>query len=101
MLGPMALSMIGMIVVAPLLAQWLQPLLLPVFRLMHADPAMFASIIANDMGGYPLAIGLAENEQMGLMSGAITSSMLGMTTQTQQVLETAYTRFLADTASNQ
>lgn len=69
----------GVIVLAPVLAQWLQPVLLPVFRLLHADPAMFGSLIANDMGGYPLAMLLAEDEQMGQLSGAITSSMLGAT----------------------
>ncbi|MBQ8733714.1 MAG: ethanolamine utilization protein EutH, partial [Anaerotignum sp.] len=53
--------------------------LLPFFRFLHADSAMFASLIANDMGGYPLAMLLAENEQMGLLSGCITSSMLGCT----------------------
>lgn len=78
-MGTLALSVTGIIVLAPVLAQWLQPVLVPVFRAMHADPAMFASIIANDMGGYSLAAALAENESMGLMSGCITASMLGCT----------------------
>lgn len=78
-MSTLAISSAGIIVLAPVLVEWLKPLLLPLFRLLRADPAMFASLIANDMGGYPLAIGLAENEQMGLMSGAITSSMLGCT----------------------
>ena len=75
----LAVASAGIIVLAPVLAQWLQPVLLPLFRLMHADPAMFGSLIANDMGGYPLAVLLAEDAEMGLMAGAITSSMLGAT----------------------
>ncbi len=76
---PLALSMTGIIVVAPILADWLQPLLVPVFKLFGADPAMFATIIANDMGGYPLALGLAESADMGLLAGCIIASMLGCT----------------------
>lgn len=75
----LSIASAGIIVLAPVLAGWLQPVLLPLFRLMHADPAMFGSLIANDMGGYPLAMMLAEDPQMGLMFGAITSSMLGAT----------------------
>ncbi len=75
----LAIASAGVIVLAQVLAEWLQPVLLPVFRLLHADPAMFGSIIANDMGGYPLAMLLAEDAQMGQMAGAITSSMLGAT----------------------
>ncbi|MEN8251535.1 MAG: ethanolamine utilization protein EutH, partial [Bacteroidota bacterium] len=33
----------------------------------------------NDMGGYPLAMELAQNEQAGLLSGLIVSSMMGCT----------------------
>lgn len=79
MMGPLALSMTGVIVIAPVLAGWLQPLLAPVFRLAGADPAMFASLIANDMGGYPLAMSLAEKPEMGVLSGCIIASMLGCT----------------------
>ena len=75
----LAVASAGIIVLAPVLAKWLQPVLLPVFRLLHADPSMFGSLIANDMGGYPLAAMLAEDPEMGQMFGAITSSMLGAT----------------------
>ena len=78
-MSTLAISSAGVIVLAPVLVEWLQPVLLPVFRFLRADPAMFASLIANDMGGYPLAMLLAEDADMGLMSGLITSSMLGCT----------------------
>ena len=78
-MSTLAVSSAGIIVLAPVLVKWLQPVLLPVFRFLHADPAMFASLIANDMGGYPQAMLLAEDGTMGLMSGLITASMLGCT----------------------
>jgi len=40
---------------------------------------MFAIILANDMGGYPLAMELAQSEEAGLLSGLIVASMLGCT----------------------
>ena len=67
--GGLALAVAGIIVLAPALANWLQPIIIPIFKLMHADPAMFASIIANDMGGYPLAMSLAQDPEIGLMAG--------------------------------
>lgn len=78
-LGPTALSMVGIICLSPFLAEVLKPLIVPVFHLLGADPAMFASILAIDMGGYPLAMALAENVQVGQFSGLIVSTMLGAT----------------------
>jgi len=78
-MGPLALGMVGIITLAPVIANVLGPVIIPVFNLIGADPAMFASILANDMGGYPLAMELAVNEEAGLLSGLIVSSMLGAT----------------------
>ena len=78
-MGPLALGMVGIITLAPVIATTLGPLLIPLFRAMHSDPAMFAAILANDMGGYPLALKLAQNQQAGLYAGLIVSSMLGCT----------------------
>ena len=78
-LGPTALSMVGIICISPLLATLLSPIIVPIYHLMGADPAMFASIFAIDMGGYPLAIALAENPSIGEFSGLIVSTMLGAT----------------------
>jgi ethanolamine transporter len=78
-MGGLALAVAGIVVLAPVLANWLQPVLIPVFSLMHADPAMAASVIANDMGGYSLAMSLAQDQEIGLMSGCITAAMLGCT----------------------
>ncbi|ADZ82213.1 ethanolamine utilization protein EutH [Cellulosilyticum lentocellum] len=78
-LGPTALSMVGIICLSPFLAEVLKPVIIPTFHLLGADPAMFASILAIDMGGYPLAMALAENPQIGQFSGLIVSTMLGAT----------------------
>jgi len=78
-MGPLALGMVGIVTLAPVISKLLGPVIIPVFTWVGADPAMFAIILANDMGGYPLAMELAQNEQSGLLSGLIVASMLGCT----------------------
>jgi len=78
-MGPLALGMVGIVTLAPVISKVLGPVIIPMFGLVGADPAMFGSILANDMGGYPLAMELAQNEQAGLLSGLIVASMLGCT----------------------
>ncbi len=59
-IGALSLSMLGILTLAPVLARLLRPVLVPVYGFLGADPAMFAgSILANDMGGAPLAMELA------------------------------------------
>ena len=79
-MGSLALAMVGVICLAPVLADLLRPVLGPVFRVFGADPAMFAgSVLACDMGGAPLAKELAATPEAGLFSGIIVGSMLGPT----------------------
>ncbi len=79
-MGSLALAMIGILCLAPVLAKVLKPVLAPVYGLLGADPAMFAgSILANDMGGAPLAQELAQTPQAGLFGGTIIAAMLGAT----------------------
>ena len=78
-MGPLALGMVGIITLAPVIANLLGPVIIPVFGWVGADPAMFAIILANDMGGYPLAVELAQSEEAAVLSGLIVSSMLGCT----------------------
>jgi ethanolamine transporter len=48
--------------------------------MLGADPAMFATtLLACDMGGYPLAMQLAETEAAGKFAGLILGSMMGAT----------------------
>ena len=79
-MGGLALAMLGIICLAPVLANLLRPLVVPLFRLLGADPAMFAgSILACDMGGGALAVQLADDPQSGLFGGVLCGSMLGAT----------------------
>ena len=78
--GSLALAMVGIIALSPVLAAVLKPVVLPVYRFLGADPAMFAgTILACDMGGGALAQELTEDPQAALLGGVITGSMLGAT----------------------
>jgi len=79
-MGALALAMVGVICLSPVLANVLRPVVVPVFDLLGADPAMFAgSLLANDMGGAPLAMELAKDPQAGLFGGLIVGAMMGPT----------------------
>ncbi|PYZ94013.1 ethanolamine utilization protein EutH [Salipaludibacillus keqinensis] len=79
-MGPLALVMIGMISVAPVIANVLRPVITPFFIFLGADPSMFPGmLLAIDMGGYPLAIELSESTEAALFSGIILSTLLGPT----------------------
>lgn len=79
-LGPLALAMVGVVSLAPVLAKILEPVVVPVYTALGADPSMFATtLLANDMGGYPLAIEMAESEQAGLLAGLVLGAMMGPT----------------------
>lgn len=79
-MGSLALAMVGIVCLAPVLATVLRPVVVPVFRFLGADPAMFAgSILACDMGGGPLARELTTDPQAAALGGVITGSMLGAT----------------------
>lgn len=80
LMGQLFLSMSGMLVLAPVIAKLLSPVIIPVYNLFGADPAMFAgSFLACDMGGYPLAAELSDNTDAIRLGGIVASSMLGVT----------------------
>ena len=79
-MGPLALAMLGIISLAPALAAVLRPVVVPVFRFLGADPAMFAgSILACDMGGGALAAELSTDPEAAAFGGVLCGSMLGAT----------------------
>jgi ethanolamine transporter len=94
-MGALTMSMAGAICIAPVLGNVLEPILAPIFQVVGASPAMFATtILANDMGGYPLAMSLAgvggidpesiaaaskEALAAGSFAGLILGSMMGAT----------------------
>lgn len=79
-MGSLALAMVGVISMAPVLAKVLKPIISPVYTFLGADPAMFATtILAEDMGGYQLAIELAGSPEAGKFAGLILGAMMGPT----------------------
>ncbi len=79
-IGALSLSMLGILTLAPVLARLLKPVLVPIYGFLGADPAMFAgSVLANDMGGAPLAMELAQSREAGQFGGLIVGAMLGAT----------------------
>lgn len=79
-MGALALSMAGIMVVAPLLADLLKPIIVPLYGLVGADPSIFATtFIANDMGGAPLALSLAQDKAVGDFAAYVLGSMMGPT----------------------
>ena len=76
--GAMALSMIGMLILAPVLGRWCLPLFEGFNRLTGLDPSIIpASLFANDMGGASLSAAIAAEEKVGLFNAYIVSSMMG------------------------
>lgn len=79
MLGVMGLSMAGMIIISPFIAQLSRPLTEAMAK-TPLDPSIIpASLFANDMGGDLLARELALNEKIGFYNGLVVSSMMGCT----------------------
>lgn len=61
LLGPTALSMAGILCLAPLISLGLEHTVASLYRAVGLDPAMLGGILAIDMGGYQMAKSLAEN----------------------------------------
>jgi len=80
LLGNMALSMIGMIIISPLIASSLSPVFGFFSGVLHIDPSVIpASLFANDMGGAPLSKEIAVNADVGMFNALVVSSMMGCT----------------------
>ena len=79
-MGSLALAMVGIVSLAPVLAQVLKPVVVPLFGFLGADPAMFAgTILACDMGGGALALQMTDNQEAAMLGGVLNGSMLGAT----------------------
>lgn len=75
---PMALSMLGMIVIAPAIGVWLTPVFEGFYDFFGIDPSIIpASLFANDMGGMSLAQTICKSENIGNYNAFIVSSMMG------------------------
>lgn len=79
-IGPLAISMAGVVAAAPVLSTILGPIIKPIYTIFGADSSMFATtLLACDMGGYPLAMELAADEAIGNFAGLILGTMMGPT----------------------
>ena len=79
-MGSLALAMLGIISLAPAMANLLKPVVVPVYEFLGADAAMFAgTILACDMGGGALAVEMTADPQAAALGGVITGSMVGAT----------------------
>ena len=75
---PMALSMLGMIVIAPAIGALLSPVFDGFYKIFGIDPSIIpASVFANDMGGAPLAQSVAKSAEIGGYNAFVVSSMMG------------------------
>ena len=80
LIGTMTLSMVGMIVLAPTIAYLLDPVLTVIAQNTPFEPSVIAgSLLANDMGGAPLAMEIAKTEMSGYFNGLVVGAMMGAT----------------------
>lgn len=77
LLGPTALSMAGILCLAPLLSSALEFTLAPIWRALGLDPAMLGGVLAIDMGGYQTAKSLAQDAAIGRYAGILVAATLG------------------------
>lgn len=75
-IGPLAFSMVGMICLAPYLAEWLRPVAAAA-QYIGLDGGLLGGLLSSDMGGYPLAQELASNQQMAGYGGILVGTTLG------------------------
>ena len=71
--------MIGIICLAPVLANLLRPVVVPLYQALGPIRHVRGYLLANDMGGAPLAQELALTQEAGQFGGLIVGSMLGPT----------------------
>jgi len=74
----MVFSMLGILVVAPALGEWLTPFFGWFYKIFKIDPSIIpASLFANDMGGTTLAKQVGVSESIRNFNAYIVSSMMG------------------------
>lgn len=76
--APMALSMLGMIIISPALGVWLTPVFEGFYNVFKIDPSIIpASLLANDMGGMTVAQSICKSTEIGNYNAFVVSSMMG------------------------
>lgn len=80
MIGPLCLSIIGIISFAPVISWAIEHSLGYLYDLVGLDPSMAVSmILAMDMGGYHVSMAVATDPVIGTWAGTVYGSMMGAT----------------------
>lgn len=79
LLGPIGLSMAGILCLVPVLSSLLKSTVVSLFAALGLDPGIFGGILAIDMGGYQLSMELAADPEIGVYSGILVSATFGCT----------------------
>ena len=80
LLGTLILSIIGMIIISPLIAEVAKPLSDILADSFGIDPSIVpSSLFANDMGGASLSVEMARDERIGLFNALVVSALMGCT----------------------
>lgn len=76
-MGTVALSVLGLMAGAPIIAKGLSVIIDPVFAIIGADPAMFPGIIMSCDVGYPLSEAMEIDHELALYGGLVVGSVMG------------------------
>ena len=80
LLGPLALTVIGMVVMSPIISDIIAPFLNWVYSTLGMDPSVVTStLFANDLGAGILAREIAKDTLLGRFNGMIVAAMIGCT----------------------
>lgn len=77
LMGPIALSMAGIVCLTPAIGSLSGLCLSPLLGRLGIDPAICGGILPVDAGGYQLAMELAADAQMGQYAGVIVAATFG------------------------
>lgn len=79
-MGPLAISMVGIISLTPMLVKILNAIMVPIFNKIGIEASIItSSFIAVDMGGHNMALELSSTSSMAVFSGILIASILGCT----------------------
>ena len=77
LMGPMATSITGIVIMVPVLSLGLQHTIVPLFAKIGFDPGVFGGLIPIDWGGFFLARDLAVDPRWGLFGGINVAGTFG------------------------
>jgi len=79
LLGPIALSMAGIVCITPLIAGFCRAAVAPLLLRLGIDPGICGGILPVDAGGYPLSLELAQSPRLGSFAGVVIGATFGCT----------------------